>query len=416
MDVGNDINLSQLGFMVGGVCVSGLLFADDLVIVARSAAGLKSLLSLVKVGFVKLKLTISVEKSQVISPLDDDWEVTDPAGNVVLSLEQAELYKYLGTWTYNTMYRTSVEKQKHCVKTAHKYKSSCIHVSRMGPDVVDVVKCTWSNVAVPAILSGCEMIPFCETRVAEIERIQAQIAKFALGVKSTCLNICAQTEMGLKPFKQLLYECQLKFYFRALYLPKDRWAHQALLDHLSGAWESPYIVYITNIRTMLGMFSPVPAPSVMKCLVGEYFLKQMNINLSSLRWISPLKKLSRCLYVCENKFSTEITEFKLDCSALGNRQPRTGYVRKPFCPACPVNTPNTSLHLIFFCGSVSRLRVESGIQAFGNQCLMRGISLIGAYKLFVNGFDSHHKPISKSDYLERGKTMHDMRELWLTKW
>ena len=100
MDVGNDINLSQLGFMVGGVCVSGLLFADDLVIVAKSAAGLKSLLSLVKVGFDKLNLTISVEKSKVISPLDDDWEVTDPAINVVLSLEQVELYKYLGNWTF----------------------------------------------------------------------------------------------------------------------------------------------------------------------------------------------------------------------------------------------------------------------------------------------------------------------------
>ena len=64
MDVGNDINMSQLGFQIGKVCISGLLFADDLVIVARSAASLRTLLSLVKKGFDKLKLTISVEKSQ----------------------------------------------------------------------------------------------------------------------------------------------------------------------------------------------------------------------------------------------------------------------------------------------------------------------------------------------------------------
>lgn len=160
MDVGNDINLSQLGFMIGKVCISGLLFADDLVIVARSAAGLKALLAIVKRGFDKLRLSISVEKSQVISPTDDDWNLFDDSDNLVLSLDQVELYKYLGTWTYNSMYKTSVEKQKHSVKTAHKYKSSCIHVSRMGPDVVDLVLCTWSNVAVPAILAGCEMIPF----------------------------------------------------------------------------------------------------------------------------------------------------------------------------------------------------------------------------------------------------------------
>ena len=31
MDVGNDVNLSELGFQIGKICVSGLLFADDLV-------------------------------------------------------------------------------------------------------------------------------------------------------------------------------------------------------------------------------------------------------------------------------------------------------------------------------------------------------------------------------------------------
>ena len=209
MDVGNDINLSDLGFQVGNVCISGLLFADDLVVLARSAAGLKSLLSLVKSGFDKLRLTINVSKSQVVSPTSDElWEIADDTGLVVLTLEQVELYKYLGTWTYSTMHRTALEKQRHAVKTAHKYKSTCIHVSRMGPDVVEVVLCTWSNIAIPAILTGCEMIPFCETRIAEIERIQAQIAKFALGAPTSCPNICAQTELGLKPFRQKLMEHQ----------------------------------------------------------------------------------------------------------------------------------------------------------------------------------------------------------------
>ena len=172
----------------------------------------------------------------------------------------------LGTWTYNTMYRTIVEKQKLCVQTAQKYKSSCIHVSRMGPDVVDVVLCTWSNVAIPAILTGCEMIPFCETRISEIERIQSQVAKFALGVPGSCPNICAQTELGLKPFRQLLMECQLKYYFRALYLHEDRWVHQALLDHLSGAWSSPYTLHISNLCGSLQLFSAIPAPSLLKSL------------------------------------------------------------------------------------------------------------------------------------------------------
>ena len=230
MDVGNDINISQLGFLLGNVIVSGLLFVDDLVLVAKSSSSLKALLALVKRGFDGLKLSINVDKSQVISPADDTWEVVDEAGLVVLTLDQVEQYKYLGTWTFSSMFKTALEKQRMSVKTAYKYKSSCIHVSRLGPDVVDVVLTTWSNVAIPAILTGCEMIPFCETRIIEIERVQAQVAKFALGISVNSPNICAQTELGMKTFRQVLYERQLKFYFRALYIHEDRWVHQALMD------------------------------------------------------------------------------------------------------------------------------------------------------------------------------------------
>ena len=416
MDVGNDINISQLGFQLGNVVVSGLLFADDLVLVAKSSSALKSLLTLVKVGFDKLRLAISVEKSQVISPADDAWEVLDEAGFAVLTLDQVEQYKYLGTWTYSTMYRTVVEKQKLCVKTAHKYKSSCIHVSRRGPDVVDVVLCTWSNVAIPSILNGCEMIPFCETRIDEIERIQAQISKFALGLSLTSPNICAQTELGLKPFRQLLYECQLKFYFRALHAHEERWVHQALMDHLSGDWHSPYLAHISNIRGTMEMFTPIPAPSLMKSHCSEYFLSMVNCNISSYPWILPLQRLARSSYVCENECSTVITEFKFDCAKLGDKQPRNGYERKPFCPVCPMNVPNTGIHMLFSCGSLAPLRQETGIQSFIVQCQQKGMSMTECYTLFVNGLTPLGNPLSRQDYLERGKCMRDMRELWFSKW
>ena len=120
MDVGNDINTSKLGFKLGNVIVSGLLFADDLVLVAKSDAALKTLLRIVKEGFDTLKLTINVQKSQVVSPAAETWDVMNDDGIAVLTLDQVEQYKYLGTWTCSSMYRTVVEKQKLCVKTAHK--------------------------------------------------------------------------------------------------------------------------------------------------------------------------------------------------------------------------------------------------------------------------------------------------------
>ena len=416
MDVGNDICMSQLGFMVGSICVSGLLFADDLVLIARSGDGLKNLLALVHRGFDRLRLTISTEKSQIVSPDDDSWDIINSSSCVVMSLEQVELYKYLGTWTYNSMYKTGVEKQKLCVKVAHKYKSSCIHVSKLGPDVVDVVLCTWSNVAIPAILTGCEMIPFSETHIVEIERVQAQVAKFALGVSSSSPNICAQTELGLKTFRQLLYERQLKFYFRVLYLPEDRWVHQAMLEHLSGLWRSTYSSYICSIRSRLGLFSAPHVPRVWKKSIYDHFIMEANAAISSHSWVMPIDSLSRSSYVCESEWSTVITQFKLGAEGLGDKQPRTGHFRKPFCPVCPVNVENSGIHMLFTCGSLAKLRAETGISSYMNVCLLKGKPLDEIYRLFLNGYDSNLNPVSVPDYLQRGRCMSDMRSLWLSKW
>ena len=333
-----------------------------------------------------------------------------------MSLKQVSLYKYLGIWTYDSMYKTGVEKQKLCVKTANKYKGSCLYVSRMGPDIVDVVQCTWLNVAVPAILNGCEMIPFCDTRIEEIERIQAQVAKFALGVSVSTPNICAQTELGMKTFRQQLYERQLKFYFRVLYLPEDRWVHQALLEHLSGDWRSPYLEYISSLRSKLGIFQAPSSPRIWKGLSYEHFICQANVAIAKLDWIKPLVSFSRLPYVIENELSSVITEFKFGSEGLGNKQPRPGRPRKPFCPVCPVRELNCGIHLLFSCSSLSVLRADTGITSFMNMCSVSGYTMKETYDMFVNGLDCNKKKVSLSSYLERGKCMNDLRKLWFSKW
>ena len=99
------------------------------------------------------------------------------------------------------------------------YQGTLLHVSKFGPDIVDVICCTLKNVAIPFLLFGCESIPFCDTNIEEIERVQSQVAKFALGVKVTTPNICTPTELGVKPFGQPVYENQLNFFSRLWFLP-----------------------------------------------------------------------------------------------------------------------------------------------------------------------------------------------------
>ena len=237
-DMGQAISLSSEGFRIGNVVISGLFFADDLLLVARDPDGLLRLLSLTKrhADLLNMEINTDRDKSEVISPdgaEGDLWQVTDDNGEVILSLRQVLKYKYLGNITMGSMYKIRLEKQKHCVQKAHKYKGSCFFMSREGPDAVDMVLATWCNIALPSILFGTEMMPFSETTILELERAQNQVAKYALGLPISTPGVCAQVELGLKPVRQLLYENQLKFYSRVLKLDDSRWVKQALLDHTS---------------------------------------------------------------------------------------------------------------------------------------------------------------------------------------
>ena len=229
-------------------------------------------------------------------------------------------------------------------------------------------------------------------------------------------NICAQTELGWKSFRQRLYERQLKFYFRVLYLNERRWSHQALLEHLSGSWPSPYLEYISSIRSKLGIYAAPSVPRVWKSLSYSYFLESTNQLIQHISSLKPILSFSRLPYVCESKWSAVISEFRLECEGLGNKQPRHGYSRKHFCPVCPDVQLNCGIHLLFCCSSLSALRLETGITAFLNSCTMQGITMDDSYGMFINGLDSNNQTVSQSAFLERARCMYDMRLLWLTKW
>ena len=424
-EMGKEITMSEEGFMVGRVCVSGLLFADDLVLIARSAAGLLRLLSLVRKHVEWLKMDINTErdKSEVISPEGvegDAWQVQGGNGEVLLSLKQVIKYKYLGTYTFGSIYKTCAEKLKNCVSKAHKYKGSCIHISSDGPDVVSMVMATWCNVAIPAILHGCEMMPFTEETILEIERTQSQVAKFALGLPSSAASVCAQVDLGMKPFRQVLYESQLKFYIRVLRLPESFWVKQALLDHLSLRWKSPYLDYILKMRTKLGLYElPMMIPKLLR-FTSTFFVSLTNTSLSglSLPWLGQSERLVRQRYTCEGVASTTLAMFRYDAAGIGNKFPRPGTVtRQTFCPLCASVRRNTVAHLALFCPAIETIRSEqTSISSFRNICFLRGCSEDLIFSLLVNGMDSTKALLDRPDFLKRGLELKLLLDSWLARW
>ena len=413
--IGCDLTSSSVGFDIGGLTISGLLFADDIVLISCSIDGLENLVNIVKCHCDTLKLEISIKKSKIVTPDNiNELELFGDNGEVTLSLSKVLSYKYLGTDTTLLMSSTGSKRQQRCILTAKKYKFACFYVARTGPDVLDTVLATWSNIALPSILSGCDVIPFTETTIDSIERLQSQLAKHALGLNQSTANVCAQTELGLKPFRMLLYLHQLKFYVRVMALPQTRWVRRVLYDHLMGNWFSPYIAYITRIRLKLGLLQLVPTTRNLEIHLDAWFLNNTNSLVATLDLpcVPRVEKFTRLRYVYEHDGCSSIAEFKFQNAGLGNRAPRPGRRRTNKCALCSGDLDE--FHVSFICTAMEGFRkLNTDVTIFRNVCQVNNIQPRMAFKKYINGLEWNNIAVDTTQYARRGIMLSLIKKEWL---
>ena len=82
----------------------------------------------------------------------------------------------------------------------------------------------------------------------------------------------------------------------------DRWAKDALLDHLGGGWASPYVRLLTDIKNEVGMFRWPQSKAHIDAALAGHFLMETNkeIQRLDLPALEPLAKRARMEHVNES--------------------------------------------------------------------------------------------------------------------
>ena len=303
-DMSMELHLSNLGVKMHRVCISCLFFADDIVLIARDADGLRALRDIVQRHCRELGMKISVSKSKVLSSVQDVWELFE--NDVVAgTFEKVLMFKYLGVETKLSPAKSARAMMKRATTLASSYSKTCMSLAFDGPDIVDLAMCLWGNVGLPSILYGCEIITFSKSAIDEIERQQSAVGKFNLGLPLNAPNISASSILGIKPFREQLYTAQLKYLLRLFNQDSRRWSKDAFLDHLNGTWNSKYIKYMTDLRDEVGLKRWPRSIKEIKLSLEAHFLKRTNdeIDRLDLPALEPLAKRARMEFVNETKES-----------------------------------------------------------------------------------------------------------------
>ena len=179
------LNKSGLGITIGGVNISAIFFADDIVLFAKNAKDLHKLMKICRSYFKSHMLQISDKKSKIMSYNASTENVVfeEFENNAQLTLEQVLTFKYLGislSVSPYCMFRKYTEKVKEKAKS---YLYSVLSLVRSGPDRSELVRTLWVNFALPSILYGCEIIPIDKKTIQEIEKCQASIGDWDWGLE-----------------------------------------------------------------------------------------------------------------------------------------------------------------------------------------------------------------------------------------
>jgi hypothetical protein len=273
--MGQELTLTDHGVKLFRVVVNAIFFADDIVLIARSAEGLRDLLAVVQRHCTDLKMSISYEKSKVLSKLQDLWELFDD-NEVIGCLDKVQQFKYLGVESLLSPSKGAVAMQKRALSMANRYKFACLRIGRDGPDQVEVSLCTWLNIAVPSILFGCESVTFSDTCIAELDRCQAAVGKDVLGLPVCAPNVSVQALLGLRTIREALFRAQLKFFVRLRCQDDTRWSKDAYLAHLHGRWDSPYLKMMDRIKKEIGLVRGPMSARHVDIVVSGHFHQEMN--------------------------------------------------------------------------------------------------------------------------------------------
>lgn len=342
-DLGQELNLTGCGLTLSALSISSIFFADDIVLVSRDKQGLDKLIMIAKRFCDNHHLQISATKSKIMSHDAATGHISFNIDNDdTLSLDQVLAFKYLGITVSSKPYGLFKAHNENVKAKAKQYLYRVLSLVKTGPDRSDLAFTLWRNVALPAILYGCEVVPLNQDTIQEIERCQARVGKFMLQIPSSSANVCTYIDCGFRPIWAIIAERVLTYANKTMCKPSSNWAKLAFEYHLGTKPASSYLKYLIKWKDATQTFGVHPK-QVEKNV--KYFAIQDIINSKNQtsttafplscpgisknnRWFRPKP------WVKDSGFTKIFAEFRTCNAGLGNRGPTKDGRFYKLCPLC----------------------------------------------------------------------------------
>ena len=205
LKTGIEVDFDQLSIFM-------LMFADDMILISKTAAGLQLLLNQLHSYCNEWNLTVNVNKTKTVifCKRKSNHNLEFRYGNFVIDI--VDSYVYLGVkFNYNGKYKVALEtisnqatRAIYGLKKAYKYELMDIETKLQ----------LFDSIVTPILLYGSEVWGF--ENISNVEKIQIRFYKLLLGLNGSVSNVVTFGELGKFPLRALCKERILKYWLRLI--------------------------------------------------------------------------------------------------------------------------------------------------------------------------------------------------------
>ena len=252
--------------------INTLMYADDIVLMSTSKAGLQKCLNILNSYCSRWKLTVNLSKSMSMVFNKRKGDVFTLGKHEIM---KANSYRYLGLEIDKSgSFKNTIKSLTRKARAAFYKWSDCFNFNNNTP--INILTKLFESMVVPIVLYGSEiwgafLIENIKGNLKELflnnkyhfERLQNSFCKFALGVKKCTSNTACKAELGIFPMIVSILYRVIKFYVRVNIMDDETLVKKCLMFVRSKSKESSpktkictkenYIKSIDNICDFLGV-------------------------------------------------------------------------------------------------------------------------------------------------------------------
>ena len=305
-DLHNKLREESEGVDLGDESIHSLLYADDLILIARNPKDLQAQLDVLERFTNSINMEVNMGKTKVMVLRNNKHKSRAKPENLPVwylggkEVEECESYKYLGvTIKSNGSFSEHVEKVKE--KAQKCYFSLLGKNNEWGGFQPRLFLFLFDHTIMPILNYASEVWGISEQPI--LERLHLKACKYALGVKSTTSTDAVYPELGRISVLSNHHVNILKFFNRLINLDCNRYANKALIMLINDA-DLGYNNWVSAVRSLQELYNVTEfdSKSEIKNKVRRHF---ESVAMENLRQQIVLDKKMKSFATFKNIFKSE---------------------------------------------------------------------------------------------------------------